>query len=380
MSDRKPVARKRILTVFGTRPEAIKLAPVIAALETRSDEFQSFIAVTAQHREMLDQVLGLFGIEPDFDLDIMTAKQTLTDITVNALGGLSPLIDSIAPDAILVQGDTTTTFATALAAFYHEVPVGHIEAGLRTHDLSRPYPEEANRQMTTRLARWHFAPTSLAGSQLLAEGVSAGSVFVTGNTVVDALLQTRDKPFDFPDGPIRRAIQSGRRIVLVTAHRRENWGEPFGDICSAILRLVERFEDIHVLFAIHRNPVVADVAEQMLSGTDRVDLIGPQEYLPFVKLMDASTLILSDSGGVQEEAPTLGRPVLVLRDVTERPEAVEAGAVRLVGTDPDRIVAEASALLTDASAYARMARSSNPFGDGTASQQICDILASELAE
>jgi len=329
---------------------------------------------------MLDQVLGLFGVEPDFYLDIMTAGQPLADITVNALGGLSPLIERVAPDAVLVQGDTTTTFATALAAFYRRVPLGHIEAGLRTHDLARPYPEEANRQLTTRLARWHFAPTSLAASQLAAEGVSTGNIFVTGNTVVDALLQTRDKPFDFADGPIRCAMRSGRRIVLVTAHRRESWGEPFAEICSAILCLVERFADIHVLFATRRNPVVADAAERLLSGAHRIDLIGPQEYLPFVELMDASTLILSDSGGVQEEVPTLGKPALVLRDVTERPEAVDAGVVKLVGTDSDRIVAEASRLLDDTSAYARMAQASNPFGDGTASQQIADILASELVK
>jgi len=365
----------RVLTIFGTRPEALKLAPVISELERRPAEFESVVAVTAQHREMLDQVLDLFGIVPAHDLDIMTADQSLTDITLNALRGLSPLMERVRPDVVLVQGDTTTTFVGALAAFYHGIPVGHVEAGLRTHDLTRPFPEEGNRQLATRVTRWHFAPTTTAQANLLAEGIAPADIHVTGNTVVDALLDTRDRRYEFGPGPVAGALASGRRIVLVTAHRRENWGEPFGRICEAISTLVERFDDIHVLFATHRNPVVADMAHARLCDVERVDLIGPQEYLPFVKLMDAATLILSDSGGVQEEAPTLGKPALVLREVTERPEAIDAGVVKLVGTDPDLIVAEASRLLTDEAAYTAMAQASNPFGDGHAAKRIVDVLA-----
>jgi UDP-N-acetylglucosamine 2-epimerase (non-hydrolysing) len=370
----------RIVTVFGTRPEAIKLAPVIEELKRRPEDFQSVVAVTAQHRALLDQVLDLFGIVPDHDLDIMTVGQSLTDITLNALRGLTPLMERVQPDAVIVQGDTTTTFAAALAAFYHGVPVGHVEAGLRTHDLARPFPEEGNRQLATRITRWHFPPTSTAEANLLAEGIDAAAIHVTGNTVVDALLQMRDKPYSFSDGRVADVLTSARRIVLVTAHRRENWGEPFKDICHAVAEIVARFDDVHVLFATHPNPIVADVAHALLGRLERVDLIGPQEYLPFVKLMDAATLILSDSGGVQEEAPTLGKPALVLRNVTERPEAIDAGVVRLVGTDRERIVAEASRLLGDPDAYSEMAQASNPFGDGCAAQRIVDVLAAASRE
>jgi len=372
------VTRKRVLVAFGTRPEAIKLAPVISRLRERPEEFETLVAVTAQHREMLDQVLSLFGIEPDFDLDIMTAGQSLTDITVRSLSGMSPLIERTAPDAVIVQGDTTTTFASALAAFYHHVPVGHVEAGLRTHNLEHPFPEEANRRLTTRIARWHFAPTGVSEAHLLAEGVDPAAISVTGNTVVDALVETARQPYEFPAGTIADALASGRRIVLVTAHRRENWGEPYERICSAIAEISARFPDTHVLFATHKNPVVGDVARARLGGLERIDLIDPQEYLPFVKLMSAATLILSDSGGVQEEAPTLGKPALVLREVTERPEAVEAGVVKLVGTDTARIVAEASVLLSDAKAYEAMAQRANPFGDGHAAGRIVDVLAAGL--
>lgn len=372
--------RQRILTVFGTRPEAIKLAPVVLALESRPREFESIVAVTAQHRDMLDQVLDLFRIVPDHDLDIMTANQSLTDITLNALRGLSPFIQLVQPDAVIVQGDTTTTFVAALAAFYGNVPVGHVEAGLRTHDLTRPYPEEANRQLTTRIARWHFAPTPACEANLLAEGVNPAAIHVTGNTVVDALLSARDRAYRFEPGPVADALASGRRIMLVTAHRRENWGAPFQGICQAVVQLIERFDDIHVLFATHPNPIVGDVAREVLGDVERVDLIGPQEYLPFVKLMDAATLILSDSGGVQEEAPTLGTPALVLRDVTERPEALDTGVVRLVGTDTERIVSEAGRLLSDSAAYAQMARSSNPFGDGNAALRIVDLLSADTRD
>lgn len=365
---------KRVLVVFGTRPETIKLAPVVEELRRRKGVFETVVAVTAQHREMLDQALGLFGITPDFDLDIMTAGQSLTDITVRALSGMSPLLEEIMPDAVVVQGDTTTTFVSALAAFYHQIPVGHVEAGLRTHDLGRPFPEEANRVLTSRLARWHWAPTRSAADNLLDEGVDPGTVKVTGNTVIDALMQVVDTPYDFGPGAISSALESGRRIVLVTAHRRENWGQPYRAICEAVAQIAAEFEDVHVLFATHRNPIVLDIARSVLNECERVDLIGPQDYLPFVKLMQAATLILSDSGGVQEEAPSLGKPVLVLREATERPEAVEVGVVRLVGTDRERIIRETRLLLSDKRAYDAMAQQANPFGDGCASARIVEDL------
>lgn len=369
---------RRILVVFGTRPEAIKMAPVVAELKIRQG-FKPIVAVTAQHREMLDQVLSLFQITPDHDLDIMQAGQTLTDITVRSLSGLDPLVERVRPDAVLVQGDTTTTFAAALAAFYHKVPVGHVEAGLRTGDVYRPYPEEVNRRLTTRLSHWHFPPTATSAANLMAEGVATGDITITGNTVVDALLHVRDLPYRFPQGsPVSEAIIKGERIVLVTAHRRESWGEPMARIFGAVRDLAAMHPDVHVFVATHRNPIVAEVAHEILGGIERVDLLGPLEYLPFVKLMDASTLILSDSGGIQEEAPTLGKPALVLREVTERPEAVDAGVVELVGTNRELIVARASTLLNDADAYAAMARPANPFGDGTSARQIVDVLASTL--
>lgn len=369
---------RRVLVVFGTRPEAIKMAPVVAELAAR-DGFDPVVAVTAQHRDMLDQVLQLFDITPDFDLDIMQPGQSLTDITVRSISGLTPLVERIKPHAVLVQGDTTTTFAAALAAFYHKVPVGHVEAGLRTGDVYRPYPEEVNRRLTTRLARWHFPPTATSASHLLAENVPAGDITVTGNTVVDALLHVRDLPYQFPPGsPAFEAIMQGKRIVLVTAHRRESWGEPMANIFTAVKRIAEKINDVHVLVATHSNPIVSEPAHRILGEMDRVDLLGPLEYLPFVKLMAASTLILSDSGGIQEEAPTLGKPVLVLREVTERPEAIDAGVVELVGTDVELIVDRATQLLTDPVAYAAMARHANPFGDGTAARQIVDVLDREL--
>ncbi|MBI5231490.1 MAG: UDP-N-acetylglucosamine 2-epimerase (non-hydrolyzing) [Coriobacteriales bacterium] len=367
----------RVLVVFGTRPEAIKMAPVIEELACNPG-LEPIVAVTAQHRDMLDQVLGLFGIEPDVDLDIMEHGQTLTDVTMRALAGLSPLIERERPEAVLVQGDTTTTFVAALAAFYHKIPVGHVEAGLRTNDLMRPYPEEANRRLTTQVTRWHFPPTATAAAHLIEENIDPARVYVTGNTVIDALLQVKDKPYEFGPGPIADALASGRRIVLVTAHRRESWGEPMEHIFQGVAEVAERHPDVHVLVATHANPLVAQMCDRILGGKERVDLIGPQEYLPFVKLMDASTIILSDSGGVQEEAPSLGKPVLVLRERTERPEAVEAGCVKLVGTDTQRIADEATRLLTDPVAYEAMARVANPFGDGTAARQICDVLSEEL--
>ena len=371
------IDRACVLITFGTRPEAIKLAPVVERLLEREDRFETIVAVTAQHREMLDQVLEHFSITPTYDLNIMTEGQTLTEITTRALEGLGPLVEQVRPDAVLVQGDTTSTFAAALAAFYHRVPVGHVEAGLRTGNLAQPFPEEANRRLTTRLARWHFAPTAQAEASLLAEGVAPSTVYVTGNTVVDALIETASQPFVFAPGPVSDALNSGRRIVLVTAHRRENWGEPYRNICAAVSRLVRDFDDIHVLFATHSNPELARAAAQSLNDTTRVDLIGPQGYAAFVHLMGASVLMMSDSGGVQEEAPTLGTPVLVLRELTERSEAVEAGVATLVGTNPDRIVQEASRLLSRPATRESIART-NPFGDGHAAERIVDILEREL--
>lgn len=365
----------RVLVVFGTRPEAIKMAPVIERLRAHP-RLEPIVAVTGQHREMLDQVLDLFSIEPDFDLGIMRPGQTLTDITTRTLSGLAPVIETTRPDAMLVQGDTTTCMAGALAAFHANVPVGHVEAGLRTADPLLPFPEEMNRRLTTRLARWHFAPTESTALNLRAEGVPSRHITVTGNTVVDALLHVMTLPHSFPPGHVGDALASGRRVVLVTAHRRENWGAAMESIFRAVDRLADRFKDVHVLVAAHLNPLVRDTARRLLDGRERITLLGPMEYLPFIKLMDASTLVLSDSGGVQEEAPTLGCPVLVLRDVTERPEAMECG-VELVGTDEERILERASVLLSLPSPRGTGARV-NPFGDGHAALRICDVLDGDL--
>ncbi len=373
------MSRRRVLVVFGTRPEAIKMAPVVRALRERRGTFEPIVAVTAQHREMLDQVLETFGIVPDVDLDIMRHGQTLAEITERAVRGLDAVIARLEPHACLVQGDTTTTFSAALAAFYHRVPVGHVEAGLRSFDRFRPFPEEIDRRLTSVLAQYHFAPTGLARSRLLAEGVDERSIWVTGNTVIDALLDVVARPYTFEDPSIASVIASGRRIVLVTMHRRENWGKPIAEACRAIRDLTEALDDVHVLVATHANPRVRETVTGILGGLERVTLLGPLPYVPFAHVLKASTLVLSDSGGIQEEAPALGVPVLVLREVTERPEAVEAGCVRLVGTDRARVRDEAVRLLTDADAYAEMAHAANPFGDGTAAKRIVEILAKELA-
>jgi len=368
---------KRVVVGFGTRPEAIKMAPVVHRLREHGG-FDVRVLVTGQHREMLDQVLRLFEIEADADLDVMVPRQTLPQLTGRVLDRLVPVLDEFEPDAVLVQGDTTTTLVTALAAFYRKTPVGHIEAGLRTDNIYSPFPEEMNRRLVSQLATWHFPPTGVTEKRLLAEGVDPGRVWVTGNTVIDALFEVVEKPFVFDPGPIADALSSGRRIVLMTSHRRENWGQPLRDVCRAAKRLVQTYDDVHVLFSVHLNPEVQVVAREILGGIDRVDLVPPQDYLPFVHLMKASTIILSDSGGVQEEAPSLGVPVLVLRDCTERPEALAAGTVRLVGTDESAVFAEASLLLDDAAEYDAMAQASNPFGDGHAAQRIAEVLAEQL--
>jgi len=364
-------ARLPIMTIFGTRPEAVKLAPVIARLRA-SDDFVPQVVVTAQHREMLDQVLRLFGIVPDRDLDIMRPEQSLFDITARAVAGLDPVLRELRPAMVLVQGDASSTFLGALAAFYHRVPVGHVEAGLRTHDKYQPFPEEMNRRLTTVLADLHFAPTPQARDHLLREGVPRDRIVVTGNTVIDALLAVRSRS-DLPWPPGLPALD-GHRVLLVTTHRRENWGEPLRQIYLALLDLLERFPDVAVVFSVHRNPAVRRVAAEVLAGHPRAHLIEPPDYAPFVRLMAEAYLILTDSGGVQEEAPALGTPVLVLREVTERPEGIAAGTVELVGTTRARIVERAGRLLADPAARAAMARARNPYGDGHAARRIVDAL------
>ena len=364
----------KVMTVFGTRPEAIKMAPIVLELARHPEEITPIVAVTAQHRDMLDQVLHLFDIRPDYDLDIMAAGQTLFDITSRAMLGLDKVLTEAKPDIVLVHGDTTTTFAGALAAYYHQTTVGHVEAGLRTHNKFSPFPEEMNRKLTGSLADLHFAPTSTAQQNLLTEAIAPENIFVTGNTVIDALHQTVREDFAFEDELLRRIDYKNKRIVLVTTHRRENLGEPMRHVYKALRRLTEEFADVEVVFPVHKNPKVREVVREELGGLSKVHLIDPLYYEPFANLMHRSYLILTDSGGVQEEAPALGKPVLVLRDTTERPEAVTAGTVKLIGTDCERVYAEARQLLTDKKEYSRMAESCNPYGDGKASGRIIQAI------
>ncbi|MEU6365265.1 UDP-N-acetylglucosamine 2-epimerase (non-hydrolyzing) [Streptomyces sp. NPDC046931] len=365
---------KRIMTVYGTRPEAIKMAPVVEALRA-SDHFEPLVAVTGQHRSMLDQVNRLFGIEPDHDLGILSAGQTLTDITTRTLERLRPVLDKEQPDAVLVQGDTTTTLAGALAAFYQKTPVVHLEAGLRTRSTYSPYPEEMNRRLTTRLADLHLAPTSGARHNLLREGVDQHSVVVTGNTVIDALLRTLDRTAGrLSDTTVRFLEADPRRVLLVTAHRRESWGEGMQSIGDALARLATLHPDLLVVFPIHRNPAVRAAVVPKVAGLENVRVVEPLDYEGFAHLMNGAHLILTDSGGVQEEGPSLGKPVLVMRETTERPEGVAAGTVALVGTDTGRIVTEVTRLLRDPVAYARMAQAVNPYGDGRAAERTVQAL------
>ena len=357
----------KVMSVFGTRPEAIKMAPVVLEL-CKYPEIESLVAVTAQHREMLDQVLNLFAIRPDFDLNIMSTGQTLFDITSRALMGLDKVLSEAEPDVVLVHGDTTTTFAGALASYYHQIEVGHVEAGLRTQNKFSPYPEEMNRRLTGALADMHFAPTSTAKENLLREGVDAEKIFVTGNTVIDALYQTVRADYKF------RHVSKDKRVILVTTHRRENLGEPLRHVYKALKALVEEFADVEIIFPVHKNPKVREVVDEELGGLERVSLIDPLDYEPFANLMNRATLILTDSGGVQEEAPALGKPVLVLRDTTERPEAVDAGTVKLIGTNQAAVYGAAKELLTDAAAYRRMAEARSPYGDGHAAERIVKAL------
>ncbi|WP_340622119.1 non-hydrolyzing UDP-N-acetylglucosamine 2-epimerase [Xenorhabdus siamensis] len=368
----------KVLTVFGTRPEAIKMAPLVHAL-ARDNAFEAKVCVTAQHREMLDQVLHLFGVKPDFDLNIMKQGQDLTDITCRILESMKPVLSEFKPDVVLVHGDTTTTMATSLAAFYQRIPVGHVEAGLRTGDLYSPWPEEANRKIAGHLATYHFAPTENSRNNLLQESIADNAIFVTGNTVIDALLWVRDRILN--DAVLSEQfaelypfIDPNKKMILVTGHRRENFGGGFERICEALAQIARMHPDVQVVYPVHLNPNVCEPVKRILHDIDNVILINPQDYLPFVYLMDHAYLILTDSGGIQEEAPSLGKPVLVMRNTTERPEAVDAGTVRLVGTKTQTIVDEVTRLLTDDSAYQQMSRAHNPYGDGKACQRILEVL------
>lgn len=372
--------KKRVLIVFGTRPEAIKMAPVVNALKAASEHFEVTVCVTAQHREMLDQVLNLFAISPDFDLDLMRSRQTLHQLTARAISGVSDVIEQCKPHLVLVHGDTTTTMATAIAAFYANVPIGHVEAGLRTGDMHAPWPEEFNRRVASLVTLWHFAPTNVAAQNLLKEGYAPETVFVTGNTVIDALFDSTKRIASSIElsGQLEshfRFLDKRKKLLLVTGHRRENWGEPFMRICEALSELGRR-DDVQIVYPVHLNPAIHEPAHQRLGGLPNVHLIEPQDYLPFVYLMQRSHLVITDSGGIQEEAPSLGKPVLVVREVTERPEALAAGTVKLVGTDVRKIVYSASQLLEDNVAYRAMAEASNPFGDGTAALRIAEVLKS----
>ncbi|MDR6984004.1 UDP-N-acetylglucosamine 2-epimerase (non-hydrolyzing) [Rheinheimera pacifica] len=374
----------KVLSVFGTRPEAIKMAPLVNLLKQQTD-IDSRVCVTGQHREMLDQVLQLFDIKPEYDLAIMKAGQDLYDVTTSILLNIKPVLRDFKPDVVLVHGDTSTTFAAALACYYEKTAVGHVEAGLRTGNIYSPWPEEANRKLTGAITRFHFAPTATSQQNLLNEQVNPAHIVVTGNTVIDALLQVVAKIEDdavlsqrfadqFPYG------QDGRRLILVTGHRRESFGAGFEHICAALKQIARQFPDCDIVYPVHLNPNVREPVFRLLSDAANVHLIEPQDYLPFVYLMSRSTLVLTDSGGIQEEAPSLGKPVLVMRDTTERPEAVEAGTVKLVGTDQAKIVAEVSKLLTDKAYYDSMSFAHNPYGDGKACQRIIDAIRKDVSE
>ena len=373
----------KILSVFGTRPEAIKMAPVIGALE-RHPGIQSLVCLTAQHRSMLDQVIDLFGLRADFDLNLMADNQGLTHITSAVLKGLEPILREVQPDRVLVHGDTATTLAASLAAFYGHIPVGHVEAGLRTGNMMAPWPEEMNRRVADVICDMHFAPTESARGNLLQEGIPADGIFVTGNTVIDALMQITerlDRDSRLADDIARGLpeISAERRLVLVTGHRRENFGDGFERICNGLRRLADERHDIDIFYPVHLNPNVREPVLRLLGSHPRIKLLDPLDYLPFVYLMNRSHFIITDSGGIQEEAPSLGKPVLVMREVTERPEAVAAGTVRLVGTDSDKIVTEACRLLDDERAYMTMAQAHNPYGDGRAGERIVQEIANAHA-
>lgn len=363
----------KVITIFGTRPEAVKMAPLVKELEKR-EEISSLVCVTAQHREMLDQVLDLFNIKPDYDLNIMKAKQSLTGITTRVLEGLEEVFDQEKPDLILVHGDTTTTFAGSLAAFYKQIKVGHVEAGLRTFDKYFPYPEEMNRKLTGAIADLHFAPTDGSKNNLLREGINEENIFITGNTVIDAMNFTVEDRYIFNNDVLNNIDYNNKKVIMVTAHRRENWGEGIENICKALKHIVENNEDVELIYLVHLNPVVKDVVYKYLDGVPRVHLLPPLDTKETHNLMNKCFMVMTDSGGLQEEAPHLGKPVLVLRDVTERPEAVEVGTVKLVGTNTEEIIDNADKLINSTEEYEKMSRAINPYGDGKASQRIADAI------
>ena len=379
---------KKVMLVFGTRPEAIKMAPLVKAFQAEPEKFETFVCVTGQHRQMLDQVLNLFEITPDFDLDIMKAGQDLYDVTARVLTGMRDVFEKVVPDVVLVHGDTTTSTAAALAAFYKQIPVGHVEAGLRTHNIYSPWPEEMNRQITGRIAAYNFAPTPLSRKNLLTENVAEKSIFVTGNTVIDALhwvtkkLKSSDSMQAELTGFLKKSgydvtrLTGGKKLVLITGHRRENFGDGFISMCSAIKTLNEKYPDVDFVYPMHLNPNVRKPIAEVFGTVPPANMffIEPLDYLPFVFLMEKSDVVLTDSGGIQEEAPGLGKPVLVMRDTTERPEALEAGTVKLVGTDFEKIVSEVSKLLDDKEYYEKMSKAVNPYGDGMACLRILAAL------
>lgn len=367
--------RKKVMLVFGTRPEAIKMCPLVNVLKRRSDDFDVIVTVTGQHREMLQQVLDVFDVVPDYNLDIMKPSQTLFDVTCDVLTRLKSILETEKPDTVLVHGDTTTSFAAALACFYLQVPVGHVEAGLRTHDIYSPWPEEFNRQAVDIVAHWYFAPTEQSRQNLLDEGKPKGRIWVTGNTGIDALRTTVSDGYSDPE----LDWADGSRLILITAHRRENLGEPMHRMFRAIRRVMEEYPDTKAIYPIHMNPKVRRAAHAELDGFDRLRIVEPLDVLDFHNYMARSYLVLTDSGGIQEEAPSLGKPVLVMRDTTERPEGVAAGTLKLVGADEEVIYREFSRLLSDPEEYAAMSHASNPYGDGHASERIADVLAGELA-
>ncbi len=364
----------KVLVVFGTRPEAVKMAPVVKALKKDKDTFESKICVTAQHRDMLDQVLRIFDIEPDYDLDIFERGQTLTQITCRALAGLEEVIEDFKPGLILVQGDTTTVFSGALAAFYHQVKIGHVEAGLRSGNLYSPYPEEANRMMTGVLTDFHFAPTETSRDNLLREGFDEKRIFITGNTSIDALSWVIDENYKFEEEIINNIDFKNKKVILLTAHRRENIGKPMENIFSALKDIAEENKDVEIIYPMHLNPKVREIADKIFKGMKSVHLIEPLDYLPFTNLMNKCYLVVTDSGGVQEEAPSLGKPVLVVRRETERPEGIQAGTAKLAGTDRDNIYKELNILLNNEDEYKKMANAVNPYGDGKAADYIVEAI------
>ncbi|MDA3733373.1 UDP-N-acetylglucosamine 2-epimerase (non-hydrolyzing) [Niameybacter massiliensis] len=369
----------RVMSVFGTRPEAIKMAPLVKELE-KNDNIENLVCVTAQHREMLDQVLEIFDIKPDYDLNIMKDRQTLTGITTRVLEGMEGVLEEAKPDIVLVHGDTSTTFVTALAAFYKQIPVGHVEAGLRTYNIYEPFPEEMNRKLAGAIATLHFSPTPLAKGNLLREAVDEKAIYVTGNTVIDALKTTISEDYHFTVDILNGIDYANKRVITMTAHRRENLGEPLRNICEAVKAIANEFSDVEVVYAVHKNPAVRDVAYEILGDLQNVHLIEPLDLKDMHNLMQRSYLVLTDSGGLQEEVPSMGKPVLVLRNVTERPEGIEAGTLKLAGVEKETIYNLTKELLTDEVVYKEMAQAKNPFGDGEASRRIVEAILSYFIE